>query len=286
MKLDINILKDSEDFFLNDLLVQKNFELEGIFNKDTEENSFDGCEPLTENFPYIRKGFKHSIKHFIFTTALKAYSKKINKELTNLTILGKANLKGVKGAIVTCNHVSKVDSFAVRAAVGYNINYVAADFNNWKGLMGDIGRNTGFLPLPSDLNKNLMRKFNQSIEYYLKKGRKILIYPEQAMWREYKKPRPMKNGAFHYAVKHNVPILPLFITIKDKADSLDEQGRKNFGDYTIHILPAIYPKHDLSNKENVDYLRQTNYHLWKEKYEAIYKIPLEYITRDKSRIKI
>ena len=115
---------------------------------------------------------------------------------------------------------------------------------------------------------------------------KVLIYPEQSMWREYKKPRPMKNGAFRYAVQNNVPIIPLFITIKEKDEKIDKNGLQNYGDYTIHILDPIYPNPNLNVKENIDYLRKENFKVWKDLYEKVYVVPLEYSTLDKSKIKV
>ena len=287
MKLDINMLKEDKASYDKWKALEKEFELNGEFNKDTDPVDWNACDPVTEDYEYIKKGVKNAILHKIYLAVLKIYTKKINKKLLNLKIVGKENLKHFKGgAIVTCNHISKADSFPIREALGMDIMYVAADFNNWKGEMGVIGRNTGYLPLPTTLNKKIMRKFNESIEYYLSKGKKILMYPEQSMWRDYIKPRPLKNGAFHYAVKHNVPILPLFITIKPKKEEVDELNRANFGDYTLHILSPIYPKENLSEKDNVDYMRQENYRLWKDLYEKTYNIPLTYTTVDKSKIKI
>ncbi len=284
--LDVNILKEGPKEFEEFVKIHNQFEIDGEFNIDENENSMDGCEPITEDFPFIRKGFKYAIKHWFYTCAYKRYANKINRELTNLKVVGRENLRGVKGGIVTCNHISKVDSFAVREAVGVDIMFVAAEFNNWKGEMGDIARHTGYIPLSTNLDKNLMRKFNEAIEYYLNKDKRILFYPEQAMWREYKKPRPMKSGAFHYATKHNKPIIPLFITIDDKVQKIDDNGKMNFGDYTIHILPPIYPKKNLSNKENVDYLLQANFDAWRKVYQDYYKIPLSYTTKDKSKINV
>ena len=280
--LDINILKENVDDVKKYKQREQEFEKLGMFNEDVDDISPDSFFPVDENFEFIKKGFKNFIKHKVYLSILKKYTKLINKNLTNLKVVGKENLKGVKGSIVTCNHISKVDSFAVREAIGYDINYVANDTNNWKGPIGDIGRQTGYLPLSTKLDKNLMRKFNQAMEYYLeKKKRKILIYPEQAMWREEPRPRPLKDGAFHYAVKHKVPVLPLFITFEPKEKMVDEQNRQEFSDYTIHILPAIYPKSELNNKENVEYMKNENYRLWKETYETTYNKKLEFNTIEK-----
>ena len=200
------------------------------------------------------------------------------KILFGLKIKGKENLKGLKhkGAIITCNHISLFDSFAVRYAVGYDIMFLAAEFNNWKGKLGEISRHTGYLPVTNKIK--CVRKLNEAIEFYLiKKHKKILIYPEQSAWRNYPKPRPMKNGAFHYATKHNVPIIPLFITFRE---SNDEEVLY----YTINILKPIYPNPLLTSKENIEYLRKANYNQNKQCYEYTYNTKLEYTTNDKSKI--
>ena len=277
--MDINILKETQADFEKSLKKQKEFELAGNFNQDEDEINYDACDPVDETFNYLRRRYRDRFKHFFYIRTLKKYCRKINRQLINLKVVGRTNLFGLFGGrIVTCNHISKVDSFAVRAAVGMDIKFVAADFNNWKGKMGNISRNTGYLPIPAKLNLSVMRKFNHAMEYFLRKKWSILIYPEQAMWREYKKPRPLKPGAFHYAAKYHRPIVPLFITIEDKAEHLDEEGRVNFGNYTVHILPPIYPRKDLDERENAEYLMNANFEAWRRCYERTYGIPLEYDT--------
>lgn len=280
MKLDINLLKENPAELEEFAKTRKELEKNGKFHTDENAVDPDSYDPITEDFPFIRKGFAWWLKGLFYNGALNSYAKKINKNLTNLQIVGKENLKGVKGAIITCNHISKADSFAVREAVAENIMFVASEYNNWKGPMGVIARNTGYIPLNLTPSLKLMRKFNESIHYYLGKKKKILIYPEQAMWREYKKPRPLQNGAFHYAALNNVPILPLFITITPKESPVDEQGRANFGNYTIHILPPIYPEPTRSVKENEHFLKMENYCLWKDCYETTYGKPLKYDTTE------
>ena len=284
MKLNINILKESPNFVNRCKEKQKQLELSGDFNLEENENSIENAEPITEDFQYIKKGFKNWLKHLFCLNCVRIYSHLINKKLTNLKVVKNKKIKKIKGAIVTCNHISLADSFAIRKAIGANFYYVAAEFNNFKGHMGTLARNSGYIPLPTDLNKTKLRKFNDAISYYLKRGKKILIYPEQSMWREYLKPRPMKNGAFRYATTNNVPIIPLFITIKEKKQKVDENGLQNFGDYTIHILDPIYPKAELNLKENIEYLKTQNFYAWKNLYQKTYNLPLKYSTIDKSKI--
>ena len=46
--------------------------------------------------------------------------------------------------------------------------------------------------------------------------------------------------------------------------------------YTLHIGKPIYPKEELSYRENIEYLRTQNERVWKNIYESAYKIPLSY----------
>jgi 1-acyl-sn-glycerol-3-phosphate acyltransferase len=103
------------------------------------------------------------------------------------------------------------------------------------------------------------------------------------MWREEPRPRPLKDGAFHYAVKHNVPVVPLFITFTPKEKMIDEQNRQEFSNYTIHILPPIYKKAELNNKENVEYMKNENYKLWAQTYENTYNKKLEFNIESKNQ---
>ena len=51
-------------------------------------------------------------------------------------------------------------------------------------------------------------------------------------------------------------------------------------EYTIHIGEPIYPDPERSYRENVKYLRDSNYQLWKEIYEREYHMPLVYDTAE------
>ena len=47
-------------------------------------------------------------------------------------------------------------------------------------------------------------------------------------------------------------------------------------EYTVNILPAIYPDENLSKNENAEIMKNKNYQLWKDCYEEFYKTPLTY----------
>ena len=242
-------------------------EREGRFDQHADPIDFDAVLPVTPEFPYV-PGLGKRLSYF-FTRILKVYpfTKRVNRDVLCTKIEGKEHLKGIGAAVLTCNHINKFDCLAVQYACRPNRPYVvAAHFNNMRGSFGDCMRAGGMLPLGEDLAT--MRHFTKAIRHYLSRGKRILVYPEQAMWWNYEKPRPYKDGAFDLAVRNGVPILPLFITLRPSG-LFDENGieAKHF---TLHIMPPLYAKEGLSFRENVAYLREENMRLCREKYREVY----------------
>ena len=131
--------------------------------------------------------------------------------------------------------------------------------------------------MPLATNPTVMRDFLRSVDKVLKKGNLILIYPEQSMWWNYRKPKPLKPGAFIFAAKNNVPVIPTFITMRD-TDKVDENGAF-IQAYTLHILEPIYPEKDFTQQENVAYMMKANETEWKDLYEKVYNEKLTYLTK-------
>ena len=99
------------------------------------------------------------------------------------------------------------------------------------------------------------------------------------MWWNYRKPKPLQDGAFSVAVRNKTPVIPIFITMED-SDVLDGDGFF-VQEYTIHISEPISPDPSLSYRENTKKMMEKNYALWKDIYEKEYDIPLTYTTEKK-----
>ena len=197
---------------------------------------------------------------------------------------GIENLKSVKGgAIITANHFSPFDSVPIHLAVKKyarckKLFKIIREGNyTMPGLYGYFLRNCNTLPLAT--NPTVLRDLYKSISVILKKGHYILIYPEQSMWWNYRKPKPLKQGAFIFASKNNVPVIPTFITMRD-TNKTDENGAY-IQAYTLHILKPIYPDEGLTQQENVAYMLKENERRCKEIYEQFYGVPLKYLPEEK-----
>lgn len=193
------------------------------------------------------------------------------KAVFGARVTGKENLKAIKGkgAIALCNHFHYLDTLFVRHAIGhFNSFHTMAPWNSKGGLGGRIIRHGGTWPFSSDLAA--MRNLSAEMERQLKRGKRVNFYPEHSMWWNYQKPRPMKEGAFHYAVKFNVPVLPVFCTFK-------KTKRGGIKKLQIHILPAIFPDETLQRKDSMQKMKECAELQWKNCYEQTYGKPLKYL---------
>ena len=267
-------------------IVQKieQYEREGRFDEDVE-NDPPGKVLLPDDIEYIKKGMISKLKtRFAFMTARRFVDSLIrSKKMIVKDIKGLEYFKGLNsGAIITCNHFNAFDSFAIQIAYDrseqpkrtfYRI-IKEGNYTSFPGFYGFLMRHCNTLPLSSD--PRTMKKFMSAVGKLLRDGNFVLVYPEQSMWWNYRKPKPLKKGAYLFAAKNDVPVLPCFITMKD-SDIMGEDGYF-VQEYTIHIAPPIYPDKTLKGHERIDRMMEENARVWKEIYEREYAIPLTYTT--------
>lgn len=250
------------------------FEKQGRFNEEVVENP-PSPELAPDKIDYLNKKFISKINTKIANfLAVSYFDKQIKRGVFTIKeIRGLDNIEKVKsGAIITCNHFSIYDHYAVYKAVNKSIKgnlykvIREGNYTAFKGLFGYLFRHCNTLPLSTNIAT--MKKFILATKTLLNNGNKILLFPEQTMWPDYKKPRPLENGSFNLSVNNNVPIIPCFICTEDDS--------KNGKLYTINFSKPLYLDCALSKKENEKRLKEENYRIWKEIYEDFYKIPLSY----------
>lgn len=187
-----------------------------------------------ENYKY-RQSLGHKFISLILNSAVAVVAPVYLKFKYGAKVTGKENLREVKGkgAVSICNHIDCLDTLFVRQAMGYLRSYhTVAPFNNKSGLGGAIMRHGNVLPFSANLKA--MKNMSDEMRRLLNAGKIINFYPEQSMWNAYREPRPMKDGAFHYAVKYGVPVVPIFCTFK-------RTERYKIKKLKINILKPIYP---------------------------------------------
>ena len=268
------------------------YERAGRFDEDVEDDP-PSRELLPDEIDYFRRSRREKLKtKFAFMIARRFVNNLIEeKKLIIKEIKGIENFNSLKGgAVITCNHFNAFDSFAIQLA------YEASDktdrnfyrvikegnYTSFPGFYGFLMRHCNTLPLSS--NMRTLTKFMEATNELLREGNFVLVYPEQSMWWNYRKPKPLKTGAYVIAARNNVPVLPCFITMSD-SDVLGEDGFY-VQEYTIHIGEPIYPDRALSYRARVEDMLEKNFDTWRGIYEREYGIPLEYTTLDKSKVTV
>ena len=262
----------------------KAYEREGRFDEDVE-NDPEAPELLPDKVDYLCKKPLSKFNRWLANLiGDKYFLDLIKKDILVIDgVTGEEYLSALqKGAIITCNHFSAFDNYIVfhciRKALPRKYLYKVireGNYTNFPGLYGFLFRNCNTLPLSR--NRRTMINFMSAVDELLKRGESILIYPEQAMWWNYKKPRPFKVGGFEMAYKAGVPVLPTFITMTDDPERLDTDGYP-VQRHTLHILPPVYPDLSLGKRQGAKKMMEETFALYKAKYEEVYKIPLTYET--------
>ena len=261
----------------------KKLEEEGKFDIDAE-NDPPTIILTPENVDYLKRKSYSKIKNKVANKMGEKFLNDLLKDnkLIIKNINGIENLQSVEtGAMITCNHFNPFDSFAIEKVFrisGQSKNKKLykvireGNYTNFPGLYGFFFRNCDTLPLSS--NKKTMVEFMKSVDIILNRGDFILIYPEQSMWWNYRKPKPLKNGAFKLAARNDVPVIPIFITMED-SKIIGEDGFP-VQEYTINIEKPIYPDDKLTERENMEAMKNKNAEVWRKVYEDFYQTTLEY----------
>ena len=256
------------------------YERLGLFDRDIEDDP-PSRELLPSEIDYPKKGFFAKIKtKFAFFLAYRYAAKLQRKKILIIKdILGAETLGAVGGCVLTANHFSPLDSFIMnrvfdRSGRRGKIYRVIREGNytSFPGFYGFLMRNCNTLPLSS--NGATMKKFLRDTDSLLRGSECILIYPEQSLWNNYRKPKPLKIGAFELAARSGAPVVPCFITMENY-DTAAPEG-EGVQMHTVHIGKPIYPDLTLSKKEQAEKMREENFAFNKSVYESFYGKALKY----------
>ena len=212
------------------------------------------------------------IKAFLARKLAESFTKKVNRDTE---IVGLENALGIRGsAILTSNHYNPTDSTPIRI-LAKHLNkekrlHISVQESNvfMTGLFGFLMKNCNTHPFSGNA-EYMVKNLRPALESILKNDSLLLIYPEQEMWYNYKKPRELRDGAYHYAALFGVPVIPTFtemITLDGKRDTDGFLPIK----HVLHILPPIYPNISLSVRENRTRMQTIDYILKKKCYEDVY----------------
>ena len=254
--------------------IEKAFEA-GKFNDKVEVDDPMLTEKRKEfvikRFLLIKKSPAYIFNNWVSRVVMDTVSRKINEDTVFEGLENVPSL--ITGAIITSNHFNPLENTAVRTAMkraGHKRMYVVSQESNMamKGFIGYLMNYMDTIPIWAANRKYMATTFEELLGKILKKKQLLLIYPEQEMWFNYRRPRPLKRGAYYYAAKYNVPVISCFVEIHEDQESENEEFLKTR--YTVHILPTIYPDKEKSISSESRRMMRQDYEQKVQAYEKAY----------------
>lgn len=224
----------------------------------------------------------------------KSFSSKFNNHVGHAlfdalakTLVGSTEFRGLEnlnnlpigGAILTTNHYNQIDSLPMKLLADkmhHPLSIVIEDTNlKLPGFFRYLMNYVGTIPLVQSPSY-IANEFPKHLSHALVQNNWVLIYPEQEMWWNYRKPRKLQRGAYYFAAKQNVPVISTFVEIKDLPKTEKKDANFYETSYVVHVLPPIFPDVSLSANENAHQMMQQDYHQKVAAYEKIYGKKLNY----------
>ena len=228
-------------------------------------------------FDNERASLVSKVKSFLARKLAESFTKKVN---TNTEIVGLENALGIRGsAIITSNHYNPTDSTPIRILAKHlrkekKLHISIQESNVFMtGAFGFLMKNCNTHPFSRNA-EYMVKNLKPALEKILKNDSLLLIYPEQEMWYNYKKPRALRDGAYHYAALFGIPVIPTFTEMVTLDGERDKDGFLPVK-HILHVLPPIYPNTSLSVRENRTNMQTIDYILKKKCYEDVYKTKLD-----------
>ncbi len=230
---------------------------------------------IVNNFLSRRKKFSFKAKSVFARAIATAATAILNRDTE---IIYNTDLPSNGGFIITSNHFGPLENTAVRHLIRKNgkkkLNIVSQTTNfAMTGFIGFLMNHADTVPLLEDF-RYLSGDFLKVLEEKLNRGEPVLIYPEQEMWFNYRKPRPPKRGAYYFAAKLGVPVVSCFVELRDKEENDTPEFKKT--KYVLHVLEILYPQKDKSAKENSIAMCERDSYLKADAYKRVYGKELDY----------
>ena len=170
---------------------------------------------LREDYKWVRTDFTSKILSGIIYGLAIIFGGIYCYFFLHLRVRGRKNIKKIKGGyFIYANHTQPVgDVFIPALAVlPKRIYTVVSTANYGIPVIGKILPFLGALPITESLHG--IKELNKAIDFLIKKGHHIVIYPEAHVWEYYTGIRPFPDSSFKFPVKLEIPTVAMTVTYK------------------------------------------------------------------------
>lgn len=206
---------------------------------------------VDENYPFLDKSFKFFLWRNLIFAGIWLLVFPLQHLRYGIKFVGLKNIRKNKalfknGAVTVCNHVYRWDYLAVVQAVKKRLWFPARS-ENLMGSDAALIRAVGGIPVAENFSGT--KKFYEAFDFLHSKKKWIHVFPESCRWTWYQPIRPFKRGAFEFAHRYDIPVIPMAISYR-KPDAI----RRFFGVkhplITLNVGEPILSDQSLSLKKD------------------------------------
>lgn len=198
--------------------------------------------------------FSNTIYYLIAFPILKI----VTKLVYDLKIEGMENIRNIEGAAISVsNHVLVLDCAMVGLSYGAKDIYYTAQQESFEiPFVKHLIRLLRAIPIPKRVQDK--KKFIEVINEALRGENYVHFYPEAMLVPYDTNIRPFKSGAFDFAVKNGVPVIPMVFCFREPVGFRKIFKRKK--DVTLVILePITCVDNEKDIRQRVETLKQETY---------------------------
>ena len=171
------------------------------------------------NYPFVDNSLRYKLMNFFYYFNAAVIVNPLNMLHYGFKMRGQENItrnmdKLTGGAMSVCNHVYRWDMCGILKAGNWRQLRFPIFRDQLKGKDRDRMIYTGGVPIPEKLSD--LRHFYKAFDYFHEKGYWMHFYAEQSRWQFYTPIRPFKKGAFIFAEKYNLPIIPMAYSYRER----------------------------------------------------------------------
>lgn len=169
-------------------------------------------------------------------------------------------MRSKKGAITVSNHCMMLDCVMVCQANWPKMSYLPTLHTTFQlPYVRHIVHWLNAFPIPNTMAGT--KKMISEVDELLKKGRFVHFFAESSMWPWYDRVRKFKPGAFHFACRNEVPVIPMAVLFRPRKLTKIFSKRPLV---SIKILEPIYANPELKGKAQTEELTLRAHDMIKE----------------------
>lgn len=227
---------------------------------------------LKKNYKWLHQNIFYKFFSIILYILILLFSLIYSKLFLHVTIKNKKILKKEKGYFIYHNHTQMLGDVFNPFLITFPLHpyIICSPANLGIPFLGKLLPMAGALPIPDNIHD--MLKFKEAINYHIKKGHPIIIYPESHLWPYATFIRNFPNTSFHFPYENKAQVFtatttykkskfykkPKIIIYLDGPFQIEDAKTKRENIQKIHdeVLEAMVKRSQLNNYSYITYKKK------------------------------